>query len=63
MAPTNLKTSSRVKPTIRKGNAINQTKGKRKIAIIASGQQITKRMHQSISEISIFILMMDMVSR
>lgn len=46
-APINLKTTSSVKPTIRKGSSINQTRGNRKSNTRASGQHTTKRRHHS----------------
>lgn len=50
-----LKTTSTVNPTIRKGRRINQTNGKIKIMIRASGQQMTKRMNQSARAINVLI--------
>jgi len=42
-----LNTTSSVKPTILKGRSNNQTKGKRKSMIRATGQQITNSRHHS----------------
>jgi len=42
-----LNTTSSVNPTIRNGSRNNQTKGKRKSMIKATGQQITKSRHHN----------------
>lgn len=44
-APTNLNTTSSVKPTIRKGNRISQKIGSNTIKRSAIGQHMTRRMH------------------
>jgi hypothetical protein len=46
----NLKTSSMVRPTMRKGSNISQTRGNKKRRMRATGQQITRRIHQRITE-------------
>ncbi len=51
-----LNTTSNVNPTIRKGSSSNQTKGKRKSIIRASGQQITKSRHHNTKARKILIV-------
>jgi hypothetical protein len=50
MAPTKLKTSVIVNPTILNGSNSNQTIGKSIKTISAKGQQITNKKHQRIKE-------------
>ena len=50
MAPTSLKSSSMVRPTIRKGRRISQISGNKKRTIRAIGQQMTRRMHHRTRE-------------
>ena len=51
-----LKTTSSVKPTIRKGNKINHTNGKSMSVSNARGQQITKRRNHKTRLIKVLML-------
>jgi hypothetical protein len=53
--PMNLKMISIENPMILNGNKISQINGNRNKRTIARGQHSTKRMHQRINEISVFI--------
>jgi hypothetical protein len=55
IALINLKTSSMLNPTILKGSRRSQTKGKRTSRMSATGQHITSRIHQRITEMKSFI--------
>jgi len=54
-APINLKTISRVNPTILKGIDINQTSGRRNIITSARGQHRTNRIHHNKKAIIVLI--------
>ncbi len=54
-APMSLKMISIEKPTILNGNMISQIKGKRNKSTMAKGQHSTKRIHQRINVINVFI--------
>lgn len=56
IAPIILKTTSSVKPTIRKGRSINHTIGKTNNTINANGQHRVKRMQISTSKIKVLML-------
>ena len=56
IAPTSLKTKSRVKPIIRKGNSMIQISGNRNIANRASGQQRINRINHRKNVMNIFML-------
>jgi hypothetical protein len=56
IAPTTLKTSPIVRPTILNGSKINHRIGKRKMTSSAKGQHSTKSMHQRIIAINVFII-------
>lgn len=55
IAPTSLKTKSRVKPTIRKGNSMIHISGNRNIANNASGQQRINKINHRRNEMNIFM--------
>lgn len=55
MAPMNLNTTSKVKPTIRKGSRSSQISGKRKINSKATGQHSTNNMHHNKTAINVLI--------
>jgi len=54
-APMNLKMISIEKPMILNGNMISQINGNRNKSTIAKGQHSTKRIHQRINVINVFI--------